>query len=739
MTRLFKRSIVVVGILLALALALTSLRQELVSAAAPTYSKEVTRIMQAKCDSCHHPGDIAPFSMMTFGETRKWAGAIKDAVVQKRMPPWKPLSGCGNFKDVRQLTDTEIATISQWVDGGAPEGDPADLPASLIFPDGWSLGEPDLIVTPDADYMPPKDADMYRCFTVPTALRGDRFISAIDVRAGNKKLVHHVIAYTDPDGASKALDDKDPGIGYTSFGGPGYANYGMLGGWAPGARPFFNPDGVGLKLPKNSRVVFQVHYHPCQTATCGVGSPNAETDRTQIGIYFSKTPVTKNLQYLPLVNQSFVLPAGDNHYKVTASFTTPLAAHIVSMTPHMHLLGREIKVEMTTPGKPTPDCLVNIGDWDFRWQGTYTYQDSVALSIGGKLSLTTYFDNSAGNPNNPNSPPKTVRWGEATTDEMCLAFIGFTLDSENLSASTPRLDEVSVDQSGNLVVRGASLLPGADIEINGRRLRDTSEKSATELASSELWKVFAAPGKSVPVAIINPDGSRTATLSFTRPGTAFSGGTVSAASYIPNEPVAPEAIAAIFGTNLATRDEPAPSLPLPTTLAGSTVKVNGIAAQLFYASKYQINFLLPQSTQPGIATIEVTAADGAITRSDLQIAMATPALFSSSSDGKGAPAANGTPDGVIRYPVGNPDGSSNPVGVGHYLELYGTGFRKAAFDTMKVTIGGKQVPVLYSGAHGFFTGVDQINVQVPQGLSGTVDLVLAVDGKPANTVKILVK
>ena len=143
------------------------------------------------------------------------------------------------------------------------------------------------------------------------------------------------------------------------------------------------------------------------------------------------------------------------------------------------------------------------------------------------------------------------------------------------------------------------------------------------------------------------------------------------------------------------------------------MKVNGIAAQLFYASKYQINFLLPQSTQPGIATIEVTAADGAITRSELQIAMATPALFSSSSDGKGAPAANGTPDGVIRYPVGNPDGSSNPVGVGHYLELYGTGFRKAAFDTMKVTIGGKQVPVLYSGAHGFFTGVDQINVQVP--------------------------
>ncbi|MBL8207953.1 MAG: hypothetical protein JNM09_27210 [Blastocatellia bacterium] len=737
--RLVKRSLLVVGILLLMTGVVISLQQKLVNAATPTFSKDVSRIFQSKCQSCHHPGDIAPFSLMTYGETKRWVGAIKDAVIAKRMPPWKPVSGCGDFRDVRQLTEAEITTITQWADGGAPEGDPADLPTALSFPDGWALGEPDLIIQPDEEYTPPKDRDMYRCFTVPTSLRGDRFIQAIDVRAGNKKLVHHVIAYTDPDNASKALDDKDLGPGYTSFGGPGYTNYGMLGGWAPGARPFFNPDGIGAKLDKNSRVVFQVHYHPCQTSTCGQGSPKEETDRTQIGIYYAKAPVSKTLQYLPLVNTSFAIPAGNNNYRVTASFTTPLSAKIINMTPHMHLLGKNIKVEMTVPGKTTPDCLVNIDQWDFRWQGTYTYQTPITLPVGGRLNLTTYFDNSTSNPNNPNTPPKIVRWGEETTDEMALAFIGFTLDSETLATSAPRLDEVSVDQSGNLVTRGANLLPGADIEINGKRLRDTTEKTAAELTSSEMWKVYAAPGSPVNIAIINPDGARTANLNFTRPGTTQPSKAVSAASYNPDAPVTPDGIVSIFGANMATGNEGAQSFPLPTTLAGSTVRVNGMLASLFFVSKEQINFLLPPDTQPGTAIVEVISADGAITRCDLPVRSTSPAIFTENQRGTDAPAADATPDGKTYYRVGSPDGSTNPVMVGHYLQLYGTGFRAAAFDTVTVTLGGKEVPVLYAGKQPQFSGLDQLNVQVPTGLSGVVDLILTVDGRAANTVKIRVQ
>lgn len=739
MTRLFKRSLIVIGFLLALAVAFAPLKQELVSAATPTFSKDVSRIFQNKCQSCHHPGDIAPFSLMTYKDVNRLAGAIKDAVMSKRMPPWKPLSGCGNFRDVRQLTDAEIATIAQWADAGAPEGDPADLPPALNFPDGWALGEPDLIIRPDEAYTPPKDRDMYRCFTVPVSIRGDRYVQAIDVRAGNKKLVHHVIAYTDPDNASQALDARDPGPGYTSFGGPGYNNYGMLGGWAPGARPFFNPDGIGTKVNNNSRIVFQVHYHPCQTSTCGAGSPQEESDRTQIGIYYAKAPVTKTLQYLPLVNTSFAIPAGNDNYRVTASFTSPLGAKIINMTPHMHLLGKNIKVEMTVPGKTTPDCLVNIDKWDFRWQGTYTYQEPIALPVGTRLTLTTHFDNSATNPNNPNNPPKIVRWGEETTDEMALAFIGFTLDAENLPVSSPRLDEVTVDQSGNLVARGANLLAGADLEINGKRLRDTSTKSATELASSQMWKVYAAPGSAVNISIINPDGARTANLNFTRPGTVLFAKTVNAASYNPDEPVTPDGIASIFGANLATGSEGARRLPLPTTLAGSTVRVNGVLAPLFFASKEQINFLLPPETQPGIAIVEVTSADDTITRCDLPISSTAPALFTANQRGTDAPAGDATPDGRTFYGIGNADGSSNPVLIGHFLQLYGTGFRAAAFDTVKVSLGGKEVPVLYAGKQPQFAGLDQLNVQVPTGLSGVVDLVLTVDGKEANKVKIRVQ
>lgn len=738
MTQLTKRLLLLVGLLFALVLAFIPFKQE---AATPTFSKEVARILQKNCQSCHHPGDIAPFSLMSYKDAKLWVSAIKAAVVAKRMPPWKPAPGCGDFQDARQLSEADIATISQWADAGAPEGDPADLPAPLNFADGWTLGEPDLIITPDEEYTPPKDRDMYRCFTIPTALRGDRFVAAIDVRPGNAKLVHHVIAYLDPTGVSKQLDEKDPGPGYTSFGGPGFDNFGTLGGWAPGARPFFNPDGVGIKLQKDSRVVFQVHYHPCQTATCGTGSPKEESDRTRIGIYFSRTPVTKNLYYLPLVNTSFAIPPGNNHYKVTASFTVPVftPAHIISMTPHMHLLGREMKVEMTVPGKTTPDCLINVPDWDFRWQGTYTYKTPIAVPGGARVDLTAYYDNSANNPNNPNIPPKTVRWGEATTDEMCVAFLGVTLDVENLTPSSPRLDEVNVDQSGKLNVRGAGLQPGADIEINGRRLRDTSEKSATELTSSEMWKVYTAPNQQVNVTIINPDGVRTSPLAFTRSGSAFAAKAVNAASYNPDAAVTPDGIASIFGANMATGTESAQSLPLPTSLAGSTLRVNGVLAQLFFVSKEQINFLIPSQTQPGTAIVEVTAANGSITRCELPINSSFPAIFTANQQGTDAPAGDATPDGKVYYRIGNPDGSANPVAVGHYLQLFGTGFRNAAFDTVQVSIGGKEVTVLYAGKQPEFLGLDQLNVQVPAGLSGLVDLVLTVDGKAANKVKLRVQ
>jgi uncharacterized protein (TIGR03437 family) len=699
----------------------------------PTFNKEVVRIFQKSCQTCHHPGDIAPFSLMTYKDARPWSRAIREQVILKKMPPWKPVAGCGDFREARGLQQDEINTIVAWADGGAPEGNPADLPPAIEFPDGWSLGAPDLVVAPETDYTPPTQGDMYRCFTVPAKdLRGDRWIGALTVKPGNAKIVHHVIAYADTSGASVALDEKDPGPGYRCFGGPGPGidQLGILGGWAPGSRGYFAPDGAGIKLTNNSRVVIQVHYHP---------TGDTETDRTQVGIYFSKSPVRKQLQVLPLVNQTFAIPPGAKNYEVTAAYTIPslISAKMWAVTPHMHLLGKKIKVELTRPGASTPDCLVNIEDWDFNWQGTYLYNNAVDLAGGSRLKLTTIFDNSADNPLNPNNPPKTVRWGEETTDEMSLAFVGFTLDALTLPLSMPTLSDVMIDAQGRLVVSGANFLAGADIEVNGRSLRDTVV-DAGKLASGELWKVHAAPGQQVDVTVLNPDGVRTPVAKFTRPSASRSLSAVSAASFAADA-LAPESIAAAFGTGLATTTMAANTTPLPTELGGTRVRVNGVLAPLFFVAPGQVNFLVPAGVLTGSAVIEITAGDNTLSRGMVNLAAAAPSLFTSNASGAGAPAAVVTKDGVNFYAVGNPDGSSNPLDAGDYLVLFGSGFRRVSTNAVKITIGGRDAPVLFSGAQGGLAGLDQINTQLPAGLSGVVDVVVSINDKAANLVKVRMK
>jgi uncharacterized protein (TIGR03437 family) len=701
----------------------------------PTFNKEVVRIFQENCQTCHHPGDIAPFSLMTYKDARPWAAAIREAVILRKMPPWKPAPGCGDFRDARELSDEKIQTIVAWVNGGAPEGNPADLPPPLEFPDGWSLGAPDLVLQSDVVYTPPTVGDMYRCFSVPVAsLRGDRWISAVSVKPGNAKIVHHVIAYGDPAGVSAQLDERDPGPGYTCFGGPGFSGTDILGGWAPGSRGYFAPEGAGIKLSNNSRVVIQVHYHP-------TGQP--ETDRTPVGFYFAKSPVQRQLQLLPLVNTTFLIPPGAKNHEVTASFTVPplVSAKMWAVTPHMHLLGKKIKVELTRPGASAPDCLINVPDWDFNWQGTYLYKNAINLSGGSTLKLTCNFDNSADNPRNPNNPPKAVRWGEETTDEMALAFIGFTLDASVLPLSAPLLSNVIIDSAGALVATGSGFLAGADIEINSRSLRDTTATTSTQtsrVASPEQWKSYAAPGQEVTVTVLNPDGVRSTAVKFTRPGGARALTTVSAASFAADA-LAPEAIATAFGTGLATTTMIASSTPLPTELAGTKVRVNGVLAPLFFVAPTQVNFLVPAEVLTGSAEVEIVAGDNTLSRGAINLASAAPSLFTSNASGTGAPAAVATKDGVNFVAVGNADGSPNPLDVDDYLVLFGTGFRRASAAAIKITIGGKDAPVLFSGAQSGFAGLDQINTQIPTGISGVVDLVFSINGRVANMVKLRIR
>jgi uncharacterized protein (TIGR03437 family) len=703
--------------------------------AGPTFNKEVVRILQRSCQTCHHPGDIAPFSLMTYQEARPWAVAIREQVLRRQMPPWKPVEGCGDFKEVQALSETEIQTIAAWVDSGAPEGQPSDLPPPLEFPDGWALGAPDLVLTPPEPYTPPPGRDLYRCFSLPVGdLRGDRWISAISVKPGTPSIVHHVIVYADPTGESAQLDATEPGPGYTCFGGPRTRTTEMLGGWAPGSRGYFAPEGTGIRLANNSRVVIQVHYSPTE---------QPESDRTPIGLYFARSPVRHALQVLPLVNTQFVIPAGSRQHEVNASFTIPffLTGKMWAVTPHMHLLGRRIKVELQRPGTSQANCLIDIPDWDFNWQGTYLYRQPVTLTGGATLKLTTIYDNSVSNPRNPSSPPKEVRWGEETTDEMSLAFIGFTVDSLELPLSAPVLQNVTLDAQGAMVVEGTGFLPGAEIEIDGRSVRDTSAsvgEAARRLLSPALWRVPAAPGAEVSVRVLNPDGVRSAARPFVRPGTATPLATVSAANYSPLS-LAPSSIVVAFGSGLAAATAAATSLPLPTSLDGTSVRINGVVAPLFFVSPGQVNFLIPEGVQTGSAVVEIVASNGAVSRQAVSLAQAAPALFTSNAQGTGAPAALVTRDGVSFREVGNPDGTPNPVSVGDYLVLFGTGFRNAPRSSIELTLQGQPVPLVYAGPQGTFAGLDQLNLQIPPGLRGPVDVVLSALGKSTRAVRIHVE
>jgi peroxiredoxin len=386
-----------------------------------TYHRDVAPILQERCQSCHRPGQVAPFSLLSYSDAKSWATEIKEFSATRQMPPWKAEPGHGEFRDVRRMTDAEIATLATWADTGAPEGDPKTGPVAKNWGDGWSLGKPDLVLTMPVDYpVAASGKDDFHCFVLPTGLTEDKDVVAVEVRPGNPRVLHHVLNFVDTSGRGRALDEKDPGPGYDSGpGGVGFLPSGAVGGWAPGNMPRFLPEGMGRSLPKNSDLVIQVHYHK-------TGKP--EVDRTSIGLYFAKTPVKQRVQTFPLTNFLINIPAGEAHHTLSQSVTLPFASTAIAITPHMHLLGREMKVTATFPdGKVVP--MVFIKDWDYRWQDTFVYKEPVLLPKGTKLDLTAYFDNSSANPLNPNNPPKRVTFGEQTTDEMCFAFIEYVTDS----------------------------------------------------------------------------------------------------------------------------------------------------------------------------------------------------------------------------------------------------------------------------------------------------------------------
>jgi hypothetical protein len=408
-------------------------------AAQPTWSREVSRILQEKCQVCHRPDDIAPFSLLTYEDARAQARNIRHAVESREMPPWKPAPGHGEFKNNISLSDEQRQVILEWVDAGAPEGDPADMPVPQVFSDEWRLGAPDQVLSMPVAYTPVARndyPDRYRCFVLPEVADRDRYVRAVDVAPGLRQQVHHVLLYLTDDPVqillARTLEKEDVDEGYDCWGGPriipgagpGLLKVagGVLGGWAPGFRPVELPPDIGILIPKGAYVIMQVHYNLHEAGE--VTAP----DQTRVGLYFHENVPRNRLLALPLVNTQFVLEPGEMGKAVVAEFNLDFAEiglpipeifmpklSAIRIAPHMHQLGTQIGAELTHPdGTRVP--LIQIDNWDFHWQGMYDYVAPVPLPYRSRLKATCVFDNTT---------DRTVRWGESTEDEMCLVYIGF--------------------------------------------------------------------------------------------------------------------------------------------------------------------------------------------------------------------------------------------------------------------------------------------------------------------------
>jgi hypothetical protein len=409
-----------------------------------TFTKHIAPILWQHCVDCHRPGQVGPFPLFTYQDAVKRASFIKQTTHDRRMPPWKAEPGVLAFQDERRLSAEQLALIARWVDSGAPEGDPADLPTPPEFHEGWQLGEPDLVLQMKEPFPIPADGrDVYRCFVIPIPCDEDRMVSAVEFRPGNRAVVHHTIMFLDANGAARKLDGQDGQPGYRSFGGAGVKATGGLGAWLPGTVPRHLPEGMAKYVKGGSDLVLQVHYHPS-------GKP--ETDQSSVGIYFAKKPAEKIVTGIAVTQPLLRLPAGKARCDVkTRCQPLPVDVNVLGISPHMHDLGREFKVMAHLPGgEHLP--LIWIKDWDFNWQGTYQFAKPVRLPKGSVICLHAIYDNSADNPKNPHTPPREVTWGEQATDEMCLCGVQVFTDNPSDLAAISKMPgyELAVGLEGGI-------------------------------------------------------------------------------------------------------------------------------------------------------------------------------------------------------------------------------------------------------------------------------------------------
>jgi peroxiredoxin len=368
-----------------------------------TYAKHIAPIMQKYCQECHRPGQVGPFSLMTYKQARSWAETIREVVLDNRMPPWHADPRHGSFANDRSLTKQDRELLLAWIDNDCPKGDDRDMPPPRQWPQGWQIGTPDLVLTMKEPFKVPAEAPKggipYQRFTLEASFPEDVWVQAVEARPGNRAVVHHMLVFIGdpPATTAEVVGDRK-----------------VLVGYVPGSRPAVYPEGLGLRIPAGSKLVLEMHY---------TANGTEQLDRSQVAVVFAKAPPKHEVRTRFVNNRDFVIPPRAANHRATASTTFAKDSVLLALSPHMHVRGKSFTFRVVYPDGRT-EVLLSVPRYDFNWQHIYALKAPLRLPAGTRIECEARYDNSASNPNNPD-PSSAVRWGDQSWEEMLVGLLWY--------------------------------------------------------------------------------------------------------------------------------------------------------------------------------------------------------------------------------------------------------------------------------------------------------------------------
>jgi tetratricopeptide (TPR) repeat protein len=376
-----------------------------------TFNHDIAPLVHRSCTPCHRPGEAGPFSLLTYADVKKRARQIVKVTSSRYMPPWPPEPGYGEFVGERRLRDEEVTLFRRWLDAGTPEGPPSETPQ---FTEGWQLGPPDMVLrAPEPYTVPAEGTDVFRNLVLPVPVQGTRYVRALELRPGDKRVVHHANVLVDRTGSARRQDTHDPGPGFSGMDveleSPTFEPDSHFLFWKPGTAAVAEPPDMAWRVDPSTDLVLNLHLQP---------SGKAEVIQPTVGLYFTDVAPTRFPMLVQLEHDGALdIPAGETKFVVTDHYDLPVDVEVLGVYPHAHYLGHDVQGWATLPdGRKV--WLIWIPDWDLSWQAVYRYRKPIALPRGSRIEMRIEYDNSELNPRNPSNPPRRVKAGNRSTDEM---------------------------------------------------------------------------------------------------------------------------------------------------------------------------------------------------------------------------------------------------------------------------------------------------------------------------------